>query len=69
MHYIADAVKNEEYDPRDVQMVREDDNYLKAFVKWRAMEVAPDKVNEALRFRKEHNINGKIIWKFEPENL
>lgn len=55
--------KSDKYDPRDVERLQQDDNWVESYLHWRhnAVDETLKMIDESFQWRKEFAVNGKLF--------
>lgn len=55
--------KPEKYDPRDVERLQQDDNWVESYLFWRhdVVDETLKMIDESFQWRKEMSVNGKLF--------
>lgn len=55
--------KPDKYDPRDVERLQQDDNWVESYLFWRhdAVDETLKMIDESFQWRKEMSVNGKLF--------
>lgn len=55
--------KSEKYDPRDVERLQQDDNWVESYLVWRhnVVDETLKMLDESFQWRKEFSVNGKLL--------
>lgn len=58
---VSPLDKSEKYDPRDVERLQQDDNWVESYLCWRhnAVDETLKMLDESFQWRKEFSVNGK----------
>ena len=61
IYYCFSLDKSEKYDPRDVERLQQDDNWVESYLFWRHHNVDETlkMLDESFQWRKEMSVNGK----------